>query len=391
VLDNKKLVPSGDLTVSELSAREHGSQIIFVLDAVNSSLAELAKSEDAIEDFLRARAGKLEQPTSVLIVSDSEPRGTSSQTTTSNTNTRALHQRGLFVHQIPPSTDGSVLEQELMKYKVGLHRILDSQADVGQAERVHLSLEALSFITSGASSLPGAKLVIWISPGWPFLARSEAKSSEQLFDSVIYFSNLLRTARIILYAINPEGVTPKDSSAEIEGFLLNSRASAIRANGHAPGMPTELTDSYYAEYVKGVRTAEQSNPNDLALRVLAYQSGGLVLQNNNDLGAQIRRCTADADALYTLSYTPVHGSGDDVYHELLRIPVMWATDSGDVGRSRSEATLVVFYISQLAHMSQEEGEKDQLVSFRFLPRGVARLWIPFHVGQHSGGCGPTFR
>jgi hypothetical protein len=26
----------------------------------------------------------------------------------------------------------------------------------------------------------------------------------------------------------------------------------------------------------------------------------------------------------------------------MRIPVMWATDSGDVGQGRSEATLVVF-------------------------------------------------
>jgi hypothetical protein len=38
----------------------------------------------------------------------------------------------------------------------------------------------------------------------------------------------------------------------------------------------------------------------------------------------------------------------------LRIPVMWATDSGDVGQSRSEATLVVSYISYVAHMSQEK-------------------------------------
>jgi hypothetical protein len=40
----------------------------------------------------------------------------------------------------------------------------------------------------------------------------------------------------------------------------------------------------------------------------------------------------------------------------LRIPVMWAGDSGDVGRRRSEATLVVFYSSQVAHMSQEKGK-----------------------------------
>jgi hypothetical protein len=34
----------------------------------------------------------------------------------------------------------------------------------------------------------------------------------------------------------------------------------------------------------------------------------------------------------------------------VRIPVKWASDSGDVGRSRSEATLVVFYVSKVDHM-----------------------------------------
>jgi hypothetical protein len=40
----------------------------------------------------------------------------------------------------------------------------------------------------------------------------------------------------------------------------------------------------------------------------------------------------------------------------LRIPVKWAPDSGDVGRRRSEATLVEFYSIQVAHMSQEKGK-----------------------------------
>jgi len=38
------------------------------------------------------------------------------------------------------------------------------------------------------------------------------------------------------------------------------------------------------------------------------------------------------------------------------VPVMWAADYGDVGQSRSKATLVFFYISYVAHMSQEKGE-----------------------------------
>jgi hypothetical protein len=39
----------------------------------------------------------------------------------------------------------------------------------------------------------------------------------------------------------------------------------------------------------------------------------------------------------------------------MRIPVKWSGDSGDVGQSRSEATLVGFYISGVDHMSQEKG------------------------------------
>jgi len=41
---------------------------------------------------------------------------------------------------------------------------------------------------------------------------------------------------------------------------------------------------------------------------------------------------------------------------LLRIPVKWAPNSGDVGRRRSEATLVEFYSIQVARMSREKSK-----------------------------------
>jgi len=37
---------------------------------------------------------------------------------------------------------------------------------------------------------------------------------------------------------------------------------------------------------------------------------------------------------------------------LLRIPLKWGTDSGDVGQRRSEATLVTAMISEVPHLSQ---------------------------------------
>ena len=39
-----------------------------------------------------------------------------------------------------------------------------------------------------------------------------------------------------------------------------------------------------------------------------------------------------------------------------RCPKSPAAYSGDVGRRRSEATLVAFYSSEVAHMSQEKGK-----------------------------------
>jgi hypothetical protein len=50
----------------------------------------------------------------------------------------------------------------------------------------------------------------------------------------------------------------------------------------------------------------------------------------------------------------VQYAANAVLENAMRIPVMWAGNSGDVGRRRSEATLVAFYSSQVAHMSQEK-------------------------------------
>ena len=48
------------------------------------------------------------------------------------------------------------------------------------------------------------------------------------------------------------------------------------------------------------------------------------------------------------------------------IPAMWARDYGDVGQSWSEATLVVSYISYVAHMSQEKGKEITVSIISFL-------------------------
>ena len=230
----------------------------------------------------------------------------------------ALEQKQLFVQRTPMSTERNTLLHALEAHKTGMPRLNDAQGAKINSDKVRLSLQALSYIASAYTSIKGPKLVLWLGPGWPFLAQSSAKSSAPLFDSVVYFTNLLQEAQITLYSISPEGVTAGDTSSEIGSFEMAQRASSSRSFGAAPppNVPTELNNSAYAAFLDVVRTMAQSNPNDLDVQVLAYHTGGLVLDKNNDLVAQIERCIADASGMYVFSYKPEKSPKPDIFHDL---------------------------------------------------------------------------
>jgi hypothetical protein len=72
----------------------------------------------------------------------------------------------------------------------------------------------------------------------------------------------------------------------------------------------------YKDFLKGVRSSRQSDTGDLALKVLAVQSGGRVLGPDNDIAGQIDSCIAEANAFYTLSFNPPPADRADEYHDL---------------------------------------------------------------------------
>lgn len=315
ISDNGAGVAPERLTKLGSGSSDETGKLLLVVDAVNSSFQDVTRSEEAVEAFLKSQQS-LPQLTSIVILSDVPPPEPASETSSKSGVTTSLRQRQLFAHRIPASKDPAVLVHALDDYKIGLHRILTSQSGPGQAERVQLSLQALSFLARAETSESGPKVVVWIGSGWPFLSKSNAKSSEQLFDSIVYFSDLIRSARIILYSINPEGVTSQDHSAETEAFLLSSRASSTRANGYAPSVPVQMTPTYYKQFLSGVREPKDSSPNDLTLQVLAYQSGGLVLQQNNDLKAEISQCATDAQRISSYAYDPGGNGSHVTYHSI---------------------------------------------------------------------------
>jgi len=77
-----------------------------------------------------------------------------------------------------------------------------------------------------------------------------------------------------------------------------------------------LRTTDYKQFLKPVKKAEQADNGDLALQVLATQSGGRVLNSNNDLAGEIATCAADANGYYVLSFEGLPGDGPNEYHAL---------------------------------------------------------------------------
>jgi VWFA-related protein len=265
VLDNKQ--PQKILSFEAKDAREP-IEIVLVTDSVNASFSRVAFERDQLKKFLQQDDGSLVHPTSIALFSDA----------------------GMKLLE-EPSRDGKALLTDLDNNEHGLRDIRRSQGFYGAAQRTDLSLRALDQLARIEATRPGRKIVVWISPGWPLLSgpRMELtpKAQADTFKNIVVLSTLLRESRVTLYSANP----------------LGSDESLSR-------------NFYYQEFLKGVQTEKQAQFGNLALQVLATQSGGRVFNSNNDVTNEIETSIRDADAYYVISFDAIPADGPNDYHAL---------------------------------------------------------------------------
>ncbi|MFZ0774531.1 MAG: VWA domain-containing protein [Candidatus Sulfotelmatobacter sp.] len=242
-------------------------EVILVVDAVNASFQAVANERSQLKQFLLQNGGKLPQPMSLIMFTD----------------TGAEMQNG-------SSRDGNVLAGLLDKYELGLRTINRSQGVYGAAERFTMSFRMIDRLAMYEKPRPGRKLVIWISPGWPLLSGPRTylsgKKEQQVFDSITATSTGLRRARVTLYCVDPLGL----------GDFGNAR--------------------YYEVFLKGVTSPSHALPGNLGLPVLAVQTGGRVLNLTNDITTAIAECTADANAFYVISFDAPPADKPNEYHSI---------------------------------------------------------------------------
>jgi VWFA-related protein len=270
ILDNKQ--PRPILSFREVSGRDatyEPVQVILILDAVNLPYTRVAYARDQVKRFLRQDNGALARPIMLGFLSD----------------------KGLDLQGVP-SRDGNALVNAIDQDPNILRIINRSQGFWGRDEQTNISVRSIEQLSEYAASLPGRKLVICLSPGWPMLSgpnvQLSRKSQEYTFNTIVSLSTDLREAGVTLYAIDPLGT---DDSGAFRTF-------------------------YWESFTKGVRSWKETKVGDLALQVLAFQSGGRVLNSNNDVSGEIETAVKDASRYYVLTFASAPGDGPDDYHAI---------------------------------------------------------------------------
>lgn len=265
ILDNKHPAKVLSFQAENGSALtpDAATQIILVIDEINTPFAEVANARSEIKRFLAQNGGKLAHPVKLAFASY---RGVQMQTT--------------------PSSDGN-----------SLIAILDQHPPIirsgGAAEnQVQSSLNVLNVMSDKEKTQPGRKMVIWISPGWPMengrrvgLSPTQANSA---FNALVYSSIALQQAQIALYSVDPMG-------------MANMNVTRVAA---------------YLDFLKGVPDQNLVQPANLALQVFATQTGGQVVVGKSSIVEALNQCMEDLDSFYSLTVEAAPVDHANAYHGL---------------------------------------------------------------------------
>jgi VWFA-related protein len=266
LLDNG--APENVTSFKEVTPGQEQVEVIVLIDGVNANFDTAAYARDQVLKFLGSNGGKLGQPTTIAVMTDKGVQAA----------------KGF-------STDGNALRAALNQNTSGLREINGAAGFWGATERLQICLNAVRQISQFGAELPGRKIVLWISPGWPLLSGPrmdlDANQERQIFDDVVSLSTQLREANVTIYNINP----------------LGAGENLMRAD-------------YYQEFTKGVSNPSQANIADLSLQVLAVQTGGLALQGSSDVEGSLVRCLKDVQTWYEISFPARRPEKPNEYHHV---------------------------------------------------------------------------
>jgi VWFA-related protein len=172
----------------------------------------------------------------------------------------------------------------------------DLQANVeGQA-----SMNALLALVDSLGALPGRKTVVYFCEGLTVAPAVEAK-----FRSIIATAN---RRNVSVYALDAAGLRAHSKQRETASEQSALAASAISG----------LERSDNKKWTEDLEINEQNLKMDpsVSLGILTGQTGGLLIQNTNDLDRGIGRINDDRRNYYVLTYSPTNLALDGTFRKI---------------------------------------------------------------------------
>ena len=276
ILDNN--VPQTVAFFEAVDGRQATTEVVLVLDAVNSESREAAIERQEISKFLKDNGGRLAYPTAVAMLTD-----------------KGLQFQENF------SQDGNAIRTALGQYKIPLRSIGRDADRGGAAQRFQISFQGFAELLARERDRLGRKLILFVSPGWPPLVGLENTRDltlrEQVFGNIVEISTQLREGQITVYSIDPSAI------GDIGPGLTDPPTNHLRPSDRKVN-------------IKGAIQPSDVGMGDLTLGVIAAQSGGLVLNPGNDIATELQKCVADAGAYYEISFDPTITDRPNEYHHL---------------------------------------------------------------------------
>lgn len=264
--------------------------ITLVLDTLKVSQDEAQSEIDQVVQFLRQNGGHLGQPVSILTLTSTGLWQVGVSSTDGNALAAAIRHHHLTSWQ-NNATNLSARIDQTWQASQAPYGAASIGAPAGMDPAAESALKAIAAIAMAERRMPGRKILFWVGPRWSVGSGHKPTEKEQtpeakqvLFDKIVWFSTLLRLARVRLYSISVEETVFEGTNPPIPSLPVSS--------------PAEVTLS------------------DLNRNLLAIESGGQARKATNNLVRQLDDCLREESVSYTLSFNPAPAEHVDAYHDL---------------------------------------------------------------------------
>jgi VWFA-related protein len=179
---------------------------------------------------------------------------------------------------------------------LAVKQFLSDEAGRYTGERIQITLQAFQQLARFLAPIPGRKNLMWFSGSFPisFFPTTGVRGTypEQFQGDVKHTANLLTADQVAVYPIGAQGLD------------VNTQYDAD--NVVEPSEQAELLQT-----ADGERARSQ-----IAMEMLARDTGGKAFYNTNDLGSTLTEAIRDGASYYTLAYAPTNAQRNGKYRRI---------------------------------------------------------------------------